>query len=98
VDDILLIYDANHTDVQNILNDFNAIHPKMRFTVETETENKINYLDVTIHRTPKNGKTSIYRRPIFTDSIIPYTSNHPTQNKYAAVRFLYNRLNTYDLE
>jgi hypothetical protein len=38
VDDILLIYDANHTDIQNILNDFNALHPKMRFTVKTETQ------------------------------------------------------------
>jgi len=30
-------------------------------------------------------------------TIIPYTSNHPTQQKYAAIRFLYNRLNTYQL-
>ena len=43
-------------------------------------------------------KTSIYRKPTFTDTIIPYTSNHPTQHKYATVKFLYNRLNTYDLE
>jgi hypothetical protein len=43
-------------------------------------------------------KTSIYRNPTFTDTIIPYTSNHPTQHKYATVKFLYNRLNTYDLE
>jgi hypothetical protein len=26
-----------------------------------------------------------------------YTSNDPPQHKYAAVRFLYNRLNTYQL-
>jgi len=25
-------------------------------------------------------------------------SNHPTQHKYAAVRFLFNRLNSYDLQ
>jgi hypothetical protein len=40
---------------------------------------------------------SIYRKPSFTDTIIPYSSNHPTQQKYAAVIFLYNRLNTYQL-
>jgi hypothetical protein len=33
-----------------------------------------------------------------TDTIIPCTSNHPTQHKYAAVKFLYNRLNTYNLQ
>jgi len=41
--------------------------------------------------------TSIYRKPTFMDSIIPYTSNHPAQYKYAAVRFLFNRLNSYNL-
>ena len=47
--------------------------------------------------TPTNWKISIYRKATFTDTIIPYTSNHPAQHKYAAVRFLYNRLNTYNL-
>ena len=32
VDDILLIFDSNHTDIQTILNDFNAIQPKLKFT------------------------------------------------------------------
>ena len=52
VDDILLIFDSNHTNIQNILDDFNTIHPNLKFTAETETNNKINYLDVTIHKTP----------------------------------------------
>ena len=59
--------------------------------------NTLNYLDITIQKTPTNWKTAIYRKPTFTDTIIPYTSNHPTQHKYAEVKFLYNRLNTYDL-
>jgi len=62
-------------------------------------ENKtINYLDITIHRMPSNWKTAIYRKPTFTDTIIPYTSNHPLQHKHAAVKFLYNRQHTYDLQ
>jgi len=97
VDNILVIYDANNTDTQNILDDFNAVHPKLKFTAETETNNKINYLEITIQRTPTNWKTSVYRKPTFTDTTIPYTSNHPAQHKYTIVRFLYNRLNTYDL-
>jgi hypothetical protein len=43
-------------------------------------------------------KTAIYRKPTFTDTIIPYTSNHPSQHTYAAIQYLYNRLHTYDLE
>jgi hypothetical protein len=42
VDDILLIFDSNHTDIQAILSDFNALHPNLKFTAETETDNKIN--------------------------------------------------------
>jgi hypothetical protein len=67
----------------------------LKFTAEAETD-KINYLDITIHRTPTEWRMSIYRKPTFTDTIIPYTSNHPIQHKFTAVRFLYNRLNTYD--
>jgi hypothetical protein len=98
VDDILVIYDSNHTNINNIQNDFNAIHPKMTFTAEAESNNKINYLDITINRTPTNWKTSIHRKPTFTDTIIPYSCNHPAQHKYAALRFLHNRLNTYKLQ
>jgi len=54
-------------------------------------------LDFTIHKTTTNWKISIYRKPTHTDTIIPYTSNHPAQHKYPAIRFLYNRLNTYNL-
>jgi len=97
IDDILLIFDSNHTNIQNILDDFNAVHPNPKFMAETETNKKIHYLDVAIHKTPTNWKISIYRKPPFTDTIIPYTSNHPAQHKYAAVRFFCNRLNTYNL-
>ena len=33
---------------------------------------------ISIHRTPTDIKTSIYRKPTFTDTIIPYSSNNPT--------------------
>jgi hypothetical protein len=98
VDDILLIFDSNHTDIQTILTDFNALHPNLHFTAEAEKDSTINYLDISNHKTPDNLKTSIYRKPTFTDSIIPYTSNHPKQHKYEAVKFLFNRLNSYNLQ
>jgi S-ribosylhomocysteine lyase LuxS involved in autoinducer biosynthesis len=97
VDDILLIFDPNLTDIQAILTDFNALHTKLHFTAETEVNSTLNYLDISIHRTPMGLRTSIYRKPTFTDTIIPYTSNNPTQHKYAAIKFLCNRLNSYDL-
>jgi hypothetical protein len=59
VDDILLAFDPNGTNIQEIVYDFNAIHPKLQFTAETEKDNTLNYLDISIHRTPTGMKTSI---------------------------------------
>ena len=56
----------------------------------------MNYLVVTIHRTPTSFKTATYKKPTFTDTIKPYSSNHLTHHKYAAVRFLFNRLDSYN--
>jgi len=87
VDDILLIFYSNRTSIQTILDDFYTVHPSLKFTVEMETNSTINYLDVTIHKPPTGWRTSIYRKPTFTDTIIPYTSNHTTQHKYTAIKF-----------
>jgi hypothetical protein len=70
----------------------------MTFTAEVETNQTLNFLDITIRKTPTNFKVAVYRKPTFTDVIIPYTSNHPAHHKYAAVCFLYNRLNSYGLQ
>jgi len=95
--DKLIIFDSTYSSIQAILDDFNTLHQNLQFTAELEENDTINYLDITIQKTPTSWKTAIYRKPTFTDTLIPYTSSNPTQQKYAAVKFLYNRLNTYDL-
>jgi hypothetical protein len=50
VDDILIIYNSEHTNIYNTLQDINTVHPKLKFTLETETQNKINYLNITISK------------------------------------------------
>jgi hypothetical protein len=71
VDDILLIFNPNRSDVQAILKDLNALHPNLQFMVEVERGNTLNYLDISIHKTPNSLKTSIHRKPTFTDSHHP---------------------------
>jgi hemerythrin-like domain-containing protein len=34
IDNILIIFDTNHTNTQSILNDFNTIHPIIKFTAK----------------------------------------------------------------
>jgi len=36
-----------------------------------------------MQKTAHNIRIAIYRKPTCTDTIIPYSSNHPTQHKYA---------------
>ena len=45
-DDISLISDSNHTNIQKILDDFNTVHPKLQFTAEAEKDHILKYLDI----------------------------------------------------
>jgi len=36
IDDILIIFVSTNTNIQQILNDFNTLHPKLYFTAEME--------------------------------------------------------------
>jgi len=42
----------NNTNMQTILDYFNAIHPKLQFTAEVDRNNTLNYLDISTHRMP----------------------------------------------
>jgi hypothetical protein len=83
VDNILLIFDPDHTDIQKTLTDFNMLHTNLLFTAEIERDNIINYLDIPIHKTPIGSKTYIFRKPTFTDTINPTrpTSPHSTNTQ-----------------
>jgi len=95
VDDILLVYDNTTTDIQDVLHEFNnAAHP-MSFTLEEETNNQLNFLDITIKKGSHSLQYDIYRKPTNTDIIIPSDSNHPTEYKLSAIRFRRNRNETY---
>ena len=54
---------------KSILTYFNPIHPNLHFTAETEQNNAINYLDISIHKIEQNIQTAIYRKFTFTHTI-----------------------------
>jgi hypothetical protein len=97
VDDILIIYDNNNTDINQTLNDFNNLQPTIKFTIEKEKNESINFLDLTIHRNKKQLQYSIYRKPTYTDIIIPKSSCHPHEHKMSGINYLINRLQTYPI-
>jgi hypothetical protein len=97
VDDILIIYNEQHTNIHDTLEEFNNIHPNIKFTMEQESLNRINYLDLTITKEHNKLTFNIYQKPTTTDSIIPNDSCHPNEHKKSAIRYLINRMNTYPL-
>jgi len=62
--------------------------------INTEDEDRIQFLDLTIHRNKHNMTINMYRKPTETDTTIHYLSNHPSEQKMAAYRYHINRLNT----
>jgi hypothetical protein len=97
VDDILIIYNEDHTNTEDTLNEFNSIHPNIQDTMERQTNNKLNYLDITNENMSNAFTFSIYRKPTTIDLIIHNDSCHPTEHKYLAIRYLVNRMNTYSI-
>jgi len=57
---------------------------RLKFTLEQEKENRINFLDITIIKDEKMS-FNIYRKPTTTDTIIPIDSCHPISYKLAAI-------------
>jgi hypothetical protein len=97
VDDILIVYNKDTTNIYDVFNIFNNIIPTIEFTIEAEKENQINFLDITISKEKDNLSFDIYRKPTTTDTIIPNDFCHPHEHKLAAVRYLTNRMETYNL-
>jgi hypothetical protein len=94
VDDILIVYDTIESNIYEVLDDFYQIAPKLKFTLQEEMDRRLNFLDINIQR---HFSTNIYRKPKTTNSIIPNDSCHRKEQKMAAIHYLYNRMNTYNL-
>jgi len=54
-------------------------------------------LEITINREPNKISIDVYRKLTYTDVIIPNDSCHTREHKMAAIHYLYNRMNTYQL-
>jgi hypothetical protein len=77
LDDILIVYEGNTTNIKKVLNSFNNINPELTFSMEQEKDNKLNFLDITITKDANKLTYEIYRKPTTSDTIIPKDSCHP---------------------
>ena len=81
VDDTFVILQPNQDPLQ-LLDHLNAQHPRIKFTIETEKNNQLPFLDVLVTRTLTNDlQTSVYRKPTHTNQYVHHHSNHPPQSE-----------------
>lgn len=68
------------------------MHSNIEFTIELESDNSINFLDLNIRRESYRHVFSIFHKPSHTDLIINAKSYHPKQHKLAAFNSMIHRL------
>lgn len=96
VDDTILI--TSRENAMAILSSLNEIDPRIKFTIEEESECSINFLDVTlIRRTPKIV-TKWFCKPFSSNRLVNWYSEHePHTISNTAVRYISNMLFYSDL-
>ena len=93
VDDTFLIIRGTRRLINMLLNYVNSISSTIKFTCEIMENNSINFLDLTLYLDiDREICMKIYRKPTFSDTIIPYHSNHPVVHKHAAFHAMAARL------
>lgn len=91
VDDVLACFTGTRRQLSKFLNFINNIHPNINFTVETEKDGKINFLDLTLSHNETSISFDIYRKPTFTDITISNQSFSPKSHKLAAYNSMIHR-------
>ena len=79
-------------NVDDFLQHLNNQQPSTHFTLETEKDNKLTFLDTTVLREPEGHLTTrVYRKPTHTNQHLVYDSPHPQSVKHSIVKCLYKR-------
>jgi hypothetical protein len=92
VDDTFILFKGTNRQAEVMVNNLNKINKNIQFTLETQIDNKINFLDLTINISNNKFNFNIYRKPTQTDTIIRNDSNHPFSQKYAYFNSILYRL------
>ena len=92
VDDIFIIIYTSRINDNTNRDRMNSIDKNLESKITLETNNSINYLDMTIIRSTKGIEINIYRKPTSTDITIHRNSNHPQDHKDASYRYYIHRM------
>ena len=69
--------------IEETLEIFNSIHPKIQFTCELEVNGKLPYLDLLLIRNPDGSvSTDFYQKPLSSNRILNFNSAHSMSLKF----------------
>ena len=78
VDDTFVIWPHSPSHLQDFLQHINRQHHDIQFTMETENDGSLPFLDVLISKTASGYPShTVYRKPTHTDRYLNYNSHHP---------------------
>ena len=80
VDDVLIIAPQN-LNLPDKLEKLNEVHENIKFTLEEEENQTLNFLDVTIIRGDDGVKFKVYRKPTNKEDYIHFYSSHSIRTK-----------------
>ena len=84
VDDVLVVAPKD-IDLNAKLNELNAVDPNIQFTLETETNGSIPFLDTEVVRHDNHAKFKVYRKPTNKEDYVHYFSGHSERVKSGIV-------------
>ena len=87
VDDTFSIFN-NDSEALSFFSRLNDLHPDLQFTMESETENQLPFMDVLIKRVGDDLIRSVYRKPTFTGLYTRWDSFAPTGQKISLIKSL----------
>lgn len=87
VDDILCIMETK--EAEEVVQALNSCDPLIKFEMETETDSKLNYLDITVYRDECDLKTIWFQKHISSGLFLNFNSNHPrTTIRNTAIQYV----------
>ncbi|XP_071442216.1 uncharacterized protein [Hetaerina americana] len=92
VEDTFVIWPHGPEELQRFLEHLDSQHPAIQFTMETEKDNEIPFLDIMVKRRT-NGSIghSVYRKATHTDRSLNAHSHHHPSQKASLVATLLHR-------
>jgi len=82
IDDIFFTWQHTEQELLELHSNLNSAHKTVKFELTYSTD-KINFLDVTLHKKDNVLHTTLYIKPSDKKEYLYYTSNHPTHCKQA---------------